>query len=99
MKLATFLKDNDAPAFESYIPNEKKYKMKFKTVQKEEHGPLDVEIKIFENTDEETQNDLPYVVDFQKGATGDKFDLVEYYNFLKENCFAETKPENDEENK
>ena len=52
--------------------SEKKYKIKFQTEQNEDRGPLDVEIKIFENMDEETQSDQPYVVEFQKGARGDK---------------------------
>jgi len=54
--LKTYL-ESDEIATDSLKLNSKKYKMKFQTVQDKTRGPLDVEIKIFENIDEETQND------------------------------------------
>ena len=49
--------ESDEKATDSLKMNEKKYKIKFQTVQDKTRGPLDVEIKIFENVDEESQND------------------------------------------
>ena len=83
------MKDNDTDASENLKIKEDKYKIKYKTVQKD--GPLDVTIQIYNNTEEASSEQLPYVVEFTKGAQGSKQDLIKYYNSMRHQCFEETK--------
>ena len=59
--------------------------MENQRIQKDDTTPLQIEIKIFKTDD----NQFPYVVEFKKGVTCDKFALIDYFNEMREKCFKE----------
>lgn len=87
--LSNHLEKYDNDAFISTKTKEKEYKMKYTTSF--EQTDLDVKIKIYNNPDSSSSNQLPYVVDVSKGEQGDKQKLIRYFNKIRHEVFKETK--------